>query len=367
MRILRDFNLRTFVAGLVVSAVVFTFGSFSDQSNAQAHEDPLPDLVEKVRDSVVNISSETVVTYAGAPGWEDFLQLWGIPKERKQSSLGSGFISDPQGYVITNYHVVREAEQVNVTLADQRKFRARWVGGDSKIDVALLQLMDPGRLKAVSFGDSERVRIAETVVAIGNPFGLQNTVTRGIISAKNRTIGVGPFDNFLQTDASINPGNSGGPLFNLRGEVIGVNTLIFSRTGQSGGVGFATPINEVRAILEDLKKYGRVPRPWLGVLVEKVTPQLRRYYQLGRDQGVVVYNLVASSPAARNGLKAGDIVFEVNGKRVEETFELEKLVLSQKPNETVEVKIQRGSQIKSLRVKLTEFPSKYGEAPQGVI
>jgi serine protease Do len=331
----------------------------------------LPDLVEKVLPGVVNISTTTVIEQRFG-GMDDFMNFWGIPSEYKSSSLGTGFLLDKDGYVMTNNHVIEHATEVVVTLQDKRQLEARIVGKDPKMDLALLKLRTdtgsvPPRLIPVPFGDSDTVRIAEPVFAVGNPFGLQHTVTTGIISAKNRTIGVGPFDNFLQTDASINPGNSGGPLFNFKGEVIGINTMIFSKTGQSGGLGFAIPANEAKAILGDLKKYGRVPRPWLGVRIQTVTPQLARVYQLPVREGVVIYGLVRGAPAVESGLKNGDIITQVNGTPVKETLEMERELLRQKPKSAIQLTVQRGPRALKMQVQLEELPRQIDELPQGVL
>lgn len=335
----------------------------------------LPDLVERVSPGVVNISSTTVVAMRRGGGWDDFMQLWGIPRERKQTSLGSGFIIDAEGYVLTNNHVIADATEVVLTLLDKKQYTARLIGTDPKTDLALLQIRERGRigssvptgLKSVPLGDSERVRIGESIFAVGNPFALQHTVTAGIISAKNRTIGIGPLDNFLQTDAAINPGNSGGPLFNLRGEVIGINTVIYSQVGQSSGVGFAIPINEAKSVLADLKRYGRVPRPWLGILSERVTPQIAAYYRLPVERGVVIYNLVVGSPADRLGLKQGDIITRVAKTEVSEPQELERELYKLRPNESVALEVKRGRRTLQLSAKLTELPDRSAGLPQGVI
>jgi serine protease Do len=239
------------------------------------------------------------------------------------------------------------------------------------MDIALLQIRDklrkvPTDLTPVPLGDSNTTRIAETVFAVGNPFGLQHTVTTGIISAKNRTIGAGPFDNFLQTDASINPGNSGGPLFNLKGEVIGINTMIFSRTGQSGGLGFAIPVNEAKKILPDLLKYGRVPRPWLGILGEPVTPALEHYYNLPVGKGLLIANLVESGPADNAKIKMGDIITSANGSPVEQLNDVEKILFNLKPKDSITLKVRRGPRTLELKVKLEELPA-LGKLPQGII
>jgi len=330
----------------------------------------LPDLVEKILPSVVNISSTTVINYQ-VYGMDEFLRFWGIPREHKQTSLGTGFVIEDDGYILTNNHVVQRATEVLVTLLDKRQFRARIVGKDEKMDLALLQIRDKDRkvpqdLKPLQLGDSEQVRIAESVFAVGNPFGLQHTVTLGIVSAKHRTIGLGPFDNFLQTDASINPGNSGGPLFNLKGEVVGINTAIRSETGQSGGLGFAIPANEAKKIIPDLKRYGRVPRPWLGVLAERMTPQLEAYYELSSSKGVLVYNLVEDGPGDNAGLRQGDVILAVDGTETLEPNDVERLLAKHKPKETTVLKVQRGRKSLELRIKLEELP-RLENLPRGII
>lgn len=320
----------------------------------------LPDLVEKVMPGVVNISSTTVVSHE-VYGMGDFMKFWGIPQAQKQTSLGSGFLIDNDGFILTNNHVVEQASEVIVTLKDKRSFKARIIGRDPKTDLALIRIRDkdgkvPSGLSAVPLGDSEAVRIAETVVAVGNPFGLQHTVTAGIISAKNRTIGVGPFDNFLQTDASINPGNSGGPLFNLKGEVIGINTVIFSRTGQSGGLGFAIPTNEAKEMLPMLKTLGRVPRPWIGIVGQRMNEGLQAYYDLPVSQGVLVTSLVSSGPADKNGLRQGDIIVSVDGSSVLEPVDIERLLAKRKPKDKVTLKLKRRSRTFEVQVVVDEMP-----------
>jgi serine protease Do len=356
----------------VTALVMFFLSPASTVQGALVAPQELPNLVEKVLPGVVNISS-TTISEAAISGMEDFFLFWGIPRERKQSSLGSGFIiSSEEGWVITNHHVIHRATDVQVSLVDKKVYPAKVIGLDPKLDLALLRITDgkssrpPPGLVAVALGDSDQVRIAEPVFAVGNPFSLQHTVTVGIISAKNRTIGIGPFDNFLQTDASINPGNSGGPLFSFKGEVIGINTAIFSRSGQSGGLGFAIPANEAKVAIEALKRYGRVPRPWLGILSERVTPALARYYGLASDQGVLVYNLVQRGPAARAGLKSGDIIVSIDGKPTLDAYDVERAINKKKPNETVVVTILRGQKTVERPVKMTEVPTT-DELPQGML
>ncbi len=276
-------TLRAAIFSPFLSAFLLCSGLLASLPSRAAIPAPanLPDLVEKILPGVVNISS-TAVERTQVFGMDEFMRLWGVPQERKHVSRGSGFIYDKDGFVLTNHHVVADAEEVTVTLFDKRQFRARIIGKDPKMDVALLQIRGADRkvpqdIVPIPTGNSDQVRIAETVFAVGNPFGLGHTVTVGIISAKNRTIGQGPFDNYLQTDASINPGNSGGPLFNAKGEVIGINTMIFSSTGQSAGVGFAIPVNEAKRLIPDMQRYGHVKRPWLGILAEPMNEMIQHF------------------------------------------------------------------------------------------
>lgn len=330
----------------------------------------LADRVAKTLPGVVNISSVTVTRARGFGGMDEFLNLWGIPQERKQSSLGSGLILDTDGYVMTNFHVIAEADEVLVTLLDKRQLRARLVGSDEKMDIALLKLQEKGKtpagLQPVRLGDSEKIRIGDSVFAVGNPMGLQHTVTIGIISAKHRTIGQGPFDNFLQTDAAINPGNSGGPLFNLEGEVVGINTVIYSRTGQSGGLGFAIPVNEATAHLADLKRLGRVPRPWLGILSERMTPAIAGYYGLPDVEGVLAYNLVRRGPADRAGIRQGDILIAMDGVALKEPHDVERALSKRKPKEKPVIRLRRGGATQEIRVSLEELP-RLDQLPPGII
>jgi serine protease Do len=330
----------------------------------------LPDLVEKVLPSVVNISS-TKIQRMTVYGMDEFFRLWGVPQSQPQTSLGSGFILGKDGFVLTNNHVIEGADEVMVTLYNQKSYKTKLIGRDEKLDLALLRIRDPsggvpGDLAPTTWGDSTKVRIAETIFAVGNPFGLRHTVTAGIISAKNRTIGIGPLDNFLQTDASINPGNSGGPLFNLKGEVIGVNTVIFSRTGQNAGLGFAIPANEAKAVLDDLKKYGRVPRPWLGIVGQAVTPGLAAHYDLPANQGVIVANLVEGGPAQDGGIRVGDIIVEVNGVDVKGNSDVERELYKKKPGDAVSAKVRRRGKSLDVKLKLAELP-RLDRLPQGII
>ena len=339
----------------------------------------LPDLIEKISPSTVHISTKLDQRAAFKnQGWGDFFEAFGIPEQQQQSgSLGTGFIIDLEGFVLTNYHVVEQAienhaVEIVVTLKDKRQFGAKIVGRDSKTDIALLQLQDkqnhiPAMVLPAKMGDSDKVRIGEPVIAIGNPFGLDYSFSAGIISSKNRNIGQGPFDNYLQTDAAINPGNSGGPLFNTQGEVIGINSAIYSRSGQFGGIGFAIPINDAKVVLANLKKFGRVPRPWLGMISRQVTPSLAYAYSLPRSNGILVINMVDKAPADRAGLHVGDIIFELDNKPIKEFKELEKAIALLKPNDNAQITIQRGGKTLKKDLKLEEFPPHLNRVQEGVI
>ncbi len=360
------------------SVLLYTSIHFGAANASPFVPQDLPDLVEKIIPAVVFISTKIDQRAAlRAQGLGDFFQFFGIPEDQQSGSLGTGFIIDQEGYVLTNYHVVEQAidnqaAELNITLKDKRQFGARIVGKDQKSDIALLQLRDktgrtPASLASAKLSDSEKVRIGEPVVAIGNPFGLDYSVSAGIVSSKNRNIGQGPFDNFLQTDAAINPGNSGGPLYNTKGEVIGINSAIFSHTGQSAGIGFAIPINEAKAVLPNLKKYGRVPRPWLGIISRRVTGQLAYTYGLPRENGVLIMNLVENAPADLGGLQAGDILFEINGKKVKEQIEIERALSDLKPDDTAVITLQRGGKTLKKNLKLEELPPRLSHLRDGVI
>ncbi|MCJ7593695.1 MAG: Do family serine endopeptidase, partial [Desulfobacterales bacterium] len=329
-------------------------------------------LAKQASQSVVNISTVKVVKgrgqvpspYGPNDPFRDFFDRFfkdQMPRDFKQQSLGTGFVIDKEGYIITNNHVVEKADEIKVKLADEREFSAKLIGRDPKTDLALIKI-DPDRaLVPLPLGDSDKLEVGEWVVAIGNPFGLGNTVTAGIVSAKYRQIGAGSYDNFIQTDASINPGNSGGPLLNTSGEVIGINAAIFSQSGGSIGIGFAIPVNMAKDLLPQLKK-GKVIRGWLGVMIQKITPEIKEKLKLKDDKGALVADATAGGPAEKAGIKRGDVIVSFNGKEVKETADLPYMVASTPVGKVVAVEVIRKGERKSLQVKLGELKEEE-EAP----
>jgi serine protease Do len=333
----------------------------------------LPDFVnlaKKVKPIVVNISTTQVSEGRGSQqefgspfGEEDpFNDFWrrffGGPVPRgpqRQRSLGSGFIIDGDGSILTNNHVVENATKIVVKLSDDQEYEAKVIGRDQKTDIAVIKINAKVSLPAAGFGDSDKLEVGEWVVAIGNPFGLDSTVTSGIVSAKGRHIGQGPYDNFIQTDASINPGNSGGPLLNLRGEVVGINTAIFSRTGGNIGIGFAIPINLVKEVLPQLRGKGKVTRGYLGVLIQKVTPEIAESLGMEKGYGALVANVSKEGPADKAGVKVGDVITEFDGKEVKDSGDLPIIVARTTVDKKVRMKVLRDKKEIVLSVAVGEL------------
>jgi serine protease Do len=320
----------------------------------------LADLVEELKPVVVNISTTKVVRSPLEDFFKDFRRFFGDEFERffpptpqfRTRSLGSGFIVDKEGYILTNNHVIEGAEDIKVKLYNGRTFDAKIVGRDPKSDIALLKINPKGQnLPVAKLGDSDKLRVGDWVIAIGNPFGLEHTVTAGIVSAKGRVIGMGPYDDFIQTDASINPGNSGGPLFNLQGEVVGINTAIVAG-GQ--GIGFAIPINMAKSLLPQLKK-GKVTHGFLGVYIQDLTPELAKRFGLKEPKGALVSDIMPNSPAAKAGLKKGDVIIRFNDKEVPDSLTLRRLVASTPPKQTVKIEIIRQGKNYTIWVTLEEY------------
>ena len=334
-------------------------------------------LAKELKPAVVNISTAQKAKQPRRPMqprspfgphndlFDDFFNRFfeGMPQgPREKQALGSGFIISKDGYIMTNDHVINGADTVTVKLSDGRTFDATIKGQDEKLDLALLKIETKEALPVAALGDSDKLEVGEWVMAIGNPFGLEQTVTAGIVSAKGRVIGAGPYDDFIQTDASINPGNSGGPLFNSDGQVVGINTAIIAG-GQ--GIGFATPVNAAKDILDQLKETGHVTRGWLGVSVQPMTEELADSFDLKEAKGALVAEVTADSPAGRAGVKRGDIIVRYDGAEVNETKDLPRLVAATPVNKTVELGILRDGKEKTLKVKIAKLEDGQGAVVAG--
>jgi len=337
------------------------------------------DLAEKLMPSVVNIStSKTVVTKSNPfPGFEfppgspfeDMFKDFGTPQERKAYSLGSGFIIDSSGVIVTNNHVIEGAEDILVRIEGEKEYEAKVIGADPLSDLAVLKIKSNEKFKPIKFGDSDKARIGDWVIAIGNPFGLGGTVTSGIISARNRNIGMARYEDFIQTDASINQGNSGGPLFNMDGDVIGINTAIFGRQGNIG-IGFSIPSNNAKKVIDQLIKYGETKRGWLGVRIQNVTKEIADSEKLDKPRGAIVKDLANGGPSEKGGIKSGDIILEFDGKLINSVKELIWIVAQTEVGKIVEVKVLRNQRevIKKIKIGRLEtsedFNTKKTEEPK---
>ena len=323
--------------------------NFSTLSSAKDIPASFADLAERLMPSVVNISTTTTITtrsnpfpFQFPPGspFEDMFKDFGTPQERKTSALGSGFIISDDGIVITNNHVIQGAEDVFVRVNGDQEFKAKILGADPGMDLAVLKIESDEKFVPVKFGDSDKARIGDWVIAIGNPFGLGGTVTAGIISARNRSIGLSRYEDFIQTDASINQGNSGGPLFNMNGDVIGINTAILGQSG-SIGIGFAIPSNSADRVIKQLIEFGETKRGWLGVRIQTVTKEIAEVEKLDKPRGALVASVAEGSPSDKGGIKAGDIILEFDGKLIKEMAELPKIVAQTDVGKKVIVKVWR--------------------------
>jgi serine protease Do len=354
------------IAGLFCALMVLFLAPKAETTQAvSTPPGSFSELVKQASPSVVNISVEKVVRgRRGAPspfGSDDplrefFERFFGnqMPKDFKQRGLGTGFIIDKEGFILTNNHVVESADEIKVRLADEKEFGAKIIGRDPKTDLALIRIETKQPLKPLPLGDSDELGVGDWVVAIGNPFGLGNTVTAGIVSAKYRQLGAGAYDNFIQTDASINPGNSGGPLLNTAGEVIGINSAIFSQSGGNIGIGFAIPINMAKDLLPQLKT-GKVIRGWLGVMIQPITPELKDKLKLEDEKGALVADVTKGGPADKGGIKRGDVIVGFDGTEVKESKDLPFLVASTRVGKNVTVEVIRKGQRKSLEIRIGEL------------
>ncbi len=342
-----------------LTLLVINFSSFVSAQNAP---ESFADLAERLMPSVVNISTtQTIVTnvnpfpFQFPPGspFEDMFKEFSTPQKRKASALGSGFIIDAKGIVVTNNHVIKDAEDIIIRVegdTEYIEYKAKVIGADPLSDIAVLKIESNDKFLPVKLGDSDKARIGDWVIAIGNPLGLSGTVTSGIISARNRNIGLSRYEDYIQTDASINVGNSGGPLFNMEGDVIGINTAILGREGNIG-IGFAIPSNSAKKVIDQLIEFGETKRGWLGVRIQQVTKEIAEVEKLDEPRGALVASVAENSPSDKGGVKAGDIILEFDGTDIKEMTELPKIVAQTEVGKIVEVKIWRNK--KELTKKIT--------------
>tara|TARA_Y100001970_G_scaffold282316_1_gene394927 strand:- start:3686 stop:5083 length:1398 start_codon:yes stop_codon:yes gene_type:complete len=333
---------------------------FSFSTYAKDTPSSFADLAERLMPSVVNISTTQVITtrtnpfpFEFPPGspFEDMFRDFGEPQQRRTSALGSGFIIDNKGTVVTNNHVIQGAEDIYVTVNGEKEYEAQIIGADPLSDIAVLKIKSNDNFSPVKFGDSDTARVGDWVIAIGNPFGLGGTVTSGIISARNRSIGLSRYEDYIQTDASINSGNSGGPLFDMNGDVIGINTAILGQSG-SIGIGFSIPSNSAKKVINQLIQFGETKRGWLGVRIQTVTKEIADVENLDEPRGALVASVADGSPSDIGGIKSGDIILEFDGKRINEMKELPKIVAETQVGTTVNVKIWRNKREVNKKIKL---------------
>ena len=357
---------------------IFFYFFFNIEGSSKDAPSSFADLAEKLMPSVVNISTTQTITTTSNPfpfefppgsPFEDMFKDFGTPQKRKASALGSGFIIDEKGIVITNNHVIQGAEDIFVRVNGNKEYEATIIGADPLSDIAVLQIKSNDKFISVKFGDSNKARIGDWVIAIGNPFGLGGTVTSGIISARNRNIGMSRYEDFIQTDASINVGNSGGPLFNMDGDVIGINTAIIGQSG-SIGIGFSIPSNNAKKVIDQLIKYGETKRGWLGVRIQFVTKEIADLEKLDKPRGALVASVADGSPSDKAGILAGDIIIEFDGELINQMKELPLIVAQTEVGKTVTVKLWRNKKEISKKITLgrletsEDFKTKKAEKPK---
>lgn len=372
--------IKTWISSLMLACAVVVSGPVL---TAQAKDLPdFTELAEKQGPAVVNISITSVVHGTGSIGFpgmpndealQEFLRRFGIPgmpgapgqeggQDYKSQSLGSGFIISSDGFILTNAHVVSEADEVLVKLYDKREFKAKIIGADKRTDVALIKIEATG-LPKVTIGDPNALKVGEWVAAIGSPFGLENTMTAGIVSAKGRALPQENYVPFIQTDVAINPGNSGGPLFNLRGEVVGVNSQIYSKSGGSMGLSFSIPIDVAIDISNQLKTTGRISRGWLGIAIQEINKDLAESFGMKNTNGALVAGVEKNSPADKGGLEAGDVILKFDSRQINTSGDLPRAVAATKPGKLVPVEILRKGNVKTLQLGVGEMPNEQNDAP----
>lgn len=358
----------------ILLVILFSI-NIQNTTNAANMPASFADLAEKLMPSVVNISTTTTVTtrsnpfpFEFPPGspFEDMFKDYGTPQKRQTSALGSGFIIDEKGIVITNNHVIQGAEDVFVRVNGEKNIKAKVIGADPGMDLAVLQIESDQKFTPVKFGDSDTARIGDWVIAIGNPFGLGGTVTAGIISARNRSIGLSRYEDYIQTDASINQGNSGGPLFNMDGDVVGINTAILGQSG-SIGIGFAIPSNSAQKVINQLIEFGETKRGWLGVRIQTVTKDIADVEKLDEPRGALVASVAENSPSDKGGIKAGDIILEFDGKKINEMSELPRIVAETEVGKKVKLKVWRNKREITKEIILGRLETSEDFKSQGLV
>ena len=358
----------------ILLVILFSI-NIQNTSNAANMPASFADLAEKLMPSVVNISTTTTITsrsnpfpFEFPPGspFEDMFKDYGTPQKRQTSALGSGFIIDEKGIVITNNHVIQGAEDVFVRVNGEKNIKAKVIGADPGMDLAVLQIESDQKFTPVKFGDSDTARIGDWVIAIGNPFGLGGTVTAGIISARNRSIGLSRYEDYIQTDASINQGNSGGPLFNMDGDVVGINTAILGQSG-SIGIGFAIPSNSAQKVINQLIEFGETKRGWLGVRIQTVTKDIADVEKLDEPRGALVASVAENSPSEKGGSKAGDIILEFDGKKINEMSELPRIVAETEVGKKVKLKVWRNKREITKEIILGRLETSEDFKSQGLV
>jgi serine protease Do len=385
-----NFWKKTLSLGCFFVLAVSLAGLSPSPALSQDRPDSFAPLVKKVSPAVVNIRTEKTVEGPGGfypspgrgpgegneqpPDLHEFFRRFfggpgapgqqGPPRAYKQRAAGSGVLVDTAGYVLTNNHVVAGADKIVVRLKDGDEHEAQIIGRDKKTDLALIKIKTAKQLPSLPLGDSDKLQVGDWVLAMGNPFGLENTVTAGIVSAKGRVIGAGPYDDFIQTDASINPGNSGGPLINLKGEVVGINTAIVA---QGQGIGFAIPVNMARKVMEQLRAKGRVVRGWLGVMIQPITPELAKKFDLKDTQGALVADVVKSGPADKAGVKRGDVIVEFNGQPIRDFHTLSRLAAESAVGSEAKLTVVRKGRSRPLTVTIGEMKAEEVAEKEGPV
>jgi serine protease Do len=335
----------------------------------------MAEVTAAVKPAIVNISTSRTVKVAGGedPFFNDpfFRRFFGDnfgrqkqPKEQKSVGLGSGVIVSSDGYIITNYHVIKDADQIKVLISDKKEYVGKVIGSDPKTEISVVKIEASG-LPTVSWGNSDLLEVGDLVLAVGNPYGLNQTVTMGIVSALGRAnVGIADYEDFIQTDAAINPGNSGGALVNVKGELVGINTAIYSTSGGYQGIGFAIPANMVKSVMDSLIKKGKVVRGWLGVSIQKITPELAKQFNLKDEVGALVGDVTENSPSEKAGLKRGDVIMEYDGRKIEEPYILRNMIANSAPGEEHQMKVLRDNETLTLTVTIGDLPS---DAKEGII